>query len=239
MSNKYENEYGVKFGDKHSFRDFGLYPKSKMAVNPPDVREVYVEIAGADGDLDITEALTGRANYESREGKFEFTVIDRTRWDTVYSALMNEIHGRKMRVILDEDPYYYYYGRVKVDSFKTNKHTATITVEGYFEPYKRSLVANSVNWLWNPFNFETDYALEYGNMVVDGTLDVTLVGSRMPVTPNIAVSSNMTVEIDGTTYQLTTGDNRIAGLVLDDTSEYEATFTGNGTVSIEFEIGSL
>ena len=76
-------------------------------------------------------------------------------------------------------------------------------------------------------------------MIVDGTLSVTLVGSRMPVTPNISVSSNMTVEIDGTTYQLTTGDNRIAGLVLDDTTEYEATFTGNGTASIEFEIGSL
>lgn len=239
MSNKYETEYGVMFGDKHSFRDFGLYPKSKMIVNPPDVREVYVEVAGADGDLDITEALTGRANYESREGKFEFTVMDRARWDAIYSGLMNMLHGRKMRVILDEDPYYYYYGRVKIDSFKTNKRTATITIEGYFDPYKKSLIANSLDWLWDPFNFETDYAFNYGSMTVDGTLTVTLAGSRMPVTPNISVSSNMTVEIDGTTYQLTTGDNRIAGLVLDDTHEYEATFTGNGTVSIEFEIGSL
>lgn len=239
MSNKYETEHGVLFGDKHSFRDFGLYPKSKMIVNPPEVREVYVEIAGADGDLDITEALTGRANYESREGKFEFTVIDRAKWDSVYSGLMNTLHGRKMRVILDDDPYYYYYGRVKVDSFKTNKRTGTITVEGYFDPYKKSRIANSLDWLWDPFNFETDYAFNYGSMTVDGTLAVTLAGSRMPVTPNISVSSNMTVEIDGTTYQLTTGDNRIAGLVLDDTHEYEATFTGNGTVSIEFEIGSL
>lgn len=239
MSNKYINNYGVLFGDKHSFRDFGLYPKSKMIVNPPEVREVYVEVAGADGDLDITEALTGRANYESREGKFEFTVIDRARWDSVYTSLMNTLHGRKMRVILDDDPYYYYYGRVKVDSFKTNKHTGTITVEGYFDPYKKSLIANSLDWLWDPFNFETDYAMNYGDMTVDGTLSVTLVGSRMPVTPTIVVSSNMSVEIGGTTYQLTTGNNRIAGLVLDDTVEYELTFTGNGTVSIEFEIGSL
>ena len=240
MSNKYETGYGVKFGDKHSFRDFGLYPKSKMIVNPPDVREVYVEVAGADGDLDITEALTGRANYESREGKFEFTVMDRARWDTIYSGLMNTLHGRKMRVILDDDPYYYYYGRVKIDSFKTNKRTGTITIEGYFEPYKKWLIAKSYeDWLWDPFNFETDYAFNYGNMLVDGTLTVTLTGSRMPVTPNISVSSNMTVEIDGTTYQLTAGNNRIVGLVLDDMHEYEATFTGNGTVSIEFEIGSL
>ena len=239
MSNKYETGYGVTFGDKHSFRDFGLYPKSKMIVNPPDVREVYVEVAGADGDLDITEALTGRANYESREGKFEFTAIERARWDAIYTNLMNTVHGRKMRVILDDDPYYYYYGRVKEDSFKTNKRTGTIVVEGYFEPYKKSLVANSLEWLWDPFNFETDWAMEYGDMVVNGTLTKTITGSRMPVTPNISVSSNMTVEFNGETYQLTTGDNRIAGLVLDDTTEYELTFTGNGTVSIEYEIGSL
>ena len=60
----------------------------------------------------------------------------------------------------------------------------------------------------------------------------------MPVTPVIEVSSNMTVLFNGTTYQLTTGRNRIAGMVLVD-QEYEMTFTGNGTVSIEFEVGSL
>lgn len=238
MSNKYETEYGVLFGDKHSFRDFGLYPKSKMIVNPPEVREVYVEVAGADGDLDITEALTGRANYESREGKFEFTIVDRAKWDSIYTSLMNTLHGRKMRVVLDDDPYYYYYGRVKVDSFKTNKHTGTITVEGYFDPYKKSLIANSLQWLWDPFNFETDAARDYANLVVDGALTTTVYGSRMPVTPVIEVSSNMSVLFNGTTYQLTTGRNRIAGMVLVD-QEYEMTFTGNGTVSIEFEIGSL
>lgn len=238
MANKYETMYGVKFGDKHSFRDFGLYPKSKMIVAPPEVREVYVEVAGADGDLDITEALTGRANYESREGKFEFTVIDRSKWDYTYSLIMNTLHGHKMRVVLDEDPYYYYNGRVKVDSFKTSKHTATITVEGYFDPYKKSLVANSEQWLWDPFNFETDVARDYANMVVDGTLTTTVVGSRMPVTPVLEVSSNMTVLFNGTTYQLATGKNRVAGMVLVD-QEYEMTFTGNGTVSIQFELGSL
>lgn len=238
MSNKYETEYGVMFGDKHSFRDFGLYPKSKMVVNPPDVREVYLEVAGADGDLDITEALTGRANYESREGKFEFTVMDRARWDFVYETLMNTIHGRTMRVVLDEDPYYYYNGRVKVDSFKTNKHTATIAIEGYFDPYKKALYANSEKWLWDPFNFETGVARDYVGLAVNGTLTTIVVGSRMPVTPVINVSSDMTVTFDGTTYQLTTGNNRIVGITLVD-QEYEMTFTGYGEVSIQFEIGSL
>ena len=238
MSNKYKNQYGVLFGDKHSFRDFGLYPKSKMIVAPPKVREVYVEVAGADGNLDLTEALTGRPSYNSREAKFEFTVIDKEKWDYTYSLLMNTVHGRKMRVVLDDDPYWYYNGRVQVDAFATSKHTATITVTGHFEPYKKSLIANSEHWLWNPFNFETDVARDYASMVVDGTLTTTIVGSRMPVTPVLEVSSNMSVLFNGTTYQLATGKNRVAGMVLVD-QEYEMTFTGNGTVSIQFEIGSL
>ena len=238
MSNVYETRHGVKFGDYHSFRDFGMYPKTKMIVAPPKVREVYVEVAGADGDLDLTEALIGRPNFDSREAKFEFTVMDRARWDSVYTSLMNTIHGRDMRVVLDDDPYWYYNGRVQVDAFATSKHTATITVKGFFDPYKRSLIGNSLVWLWDTFNFETDVARDYAELVVDGTLTTTIVGSKMPVTPVIEVSSAMTLLFNGTTYSLSEERNRIAGMTLVD-DEYEMTFTGNGTVSVEFEIGSL
>ena len=238
MSNVYETQHGVKFGNYHSFRDFGMYPKTKMIVAPPKVREVYVEVAGADGSLDLTEALVGRPNLDRRDAKFEFTVMDRARWDSVYTSLMNTIHGRDMRVVLDDDPYWYYNGRVQVDAFATSKHTATITVTGYFDPYKKSLVGNSLQWLWDTFNFETDVARDYAELVVDGTLTTTIVGSKMPVTPVIEVSSDMSLLFNGTTYQLTTGRNRIAGMTLVD-QEYQMTFTGDGTVSVEFEIGSL
>lgn len=240
MSNKYETEYGVTFGDKHSFRDFGLYPKSKMIVDPPEVREVYIEIAGADGDLDITEALIGRANYESREGKFEFTVVDREKWDYIYSNIMNTIHGRKMRVVLDDDPHYYYYGRVKIDSFNTKKHTGTITVEGYFEPYKKSLIANSEEWLWDPFNFETDVARDYENIFapLDEYVTVTVVGSRMPVTPVFNAEYPMYMRFNGASYSLQAGRNRIPSIILED-REYEFEFAGYSHISIEFEVGSL
>lgn len=238
MANMYQTKHGVKFGDYHSFKDFGLYPKSKMIVSPPKVREVYVEVAGADGDLDLTEALIGRPNFDSRDAKFEFTVIGRERWDSVYTSLMNTIHGCDMRVVLDDDPYWYYNGRVQVDAFSTSKHNAIITVTGVFDPYKKSLKGNSLMWLWDTFNFETDVARDYAELVVDGTLTTTIVGSKMPVTPVIEVSSDMSLLFNGTTYQLTTGRNRIAGMTLVD-QEYQMTFTGNGTVSVEFEIGQL
>lgn len=250
MSNKYETKYGVNFAEastyvdassyKHSFRDYGMLPKNKMSVQPPDVRETFIEIAGKDGELDLTEVLTGYPSYGTRDGKFEFTVIDRSRWDYVYSRLMNEIHGKRMRVVLDEDNAWYYTGRVKVNSFKSKKNTATISVDAHLDPYKIARFANSEQWLWDPFNFETDVARDYGSLVVDGTTNYTIVGSALPVKPTFKASANgMKVKFKGTTYDLTK-DTAVyfEGIVLRN-EEYTMQFTGNGTVEVFFEIGSL
>ena len=249
MSNKYESNLGVRFATenprqassyKHTYRDYGLFPKSKMSVQPPDVRETYIDIAGRDGEIDLSEVLTGYPTYGSRDAKFEFTVMDRSRWDYVYSRLMNEIHGRKMYVIIDEDSKYYYTGRVKVNSFKSKKNTATIVVDGYLDPYKVSLVATSEEWLWDPFNFETDIARDYSDLVVDSSTVYTIVGSRMPVNPQFKASaSGMTVSIDGTSYNLSTSYSTPTGFPVLRDKEYQMTFSGSGTVSIRFAIGSL
>lgn len=238
-------KYGVNFADdadnpsyKHSYRDYELLPKTEMVVQPPSLRESYVEIPGADGELDLSEVLTGHPLYDGRDAKFEFMLIDRERWRWAYSRLMNEVHGKRMRIVLDDDSNFYYTGRVKVNSFESSINLATIVINARIDPYKKSLIANSERWLWDPFNFETDVARDYADLTVDGTLTVTVVGSRMPVTPVLKVSSDMTVQYDGTTYQLATGSNRIAGMVLAD-DEYEMTFTGTGTVSVQFEVGSL
>lgn len=247
--NKYETGYGVNFAEeatyvdkssyKHSYRDYGMFPKSKMVVQPPSVRETYVEIAGADGDLDLSEVLTGAPTYDSRDAQFSFLLTDRKKWDAAYTALMNEVHGKRMRVVIDEDSNYYYTGRVKVNSFASNKNTATIVVDGHFDPYKKSMIANSERWLWDPFCFETDIARDYDELVVSGATDFTIVGSRLPVTPAFVVSSSMTLTFDGNTYTLEPGAARSVPTIVLRDKEYTMRFTGNGTVSIKFEVGSL
>ena len=251
MSNKYESSLGVRFVKGrptplgtyqyiHSYRDLELFPKSKMSVQPPEVRETYIDIAGKDGELDLSEVLTGYPTFGNRDAKFEFTVIDRNRWDYVYTRLMSEIHGRKLYVIIDEDSKYYYTGRVKVNSFKSKKNTATIVVDGYLDPYKVSLAATSERWLWDPFNFETDIARDYSDLVVDGSSTYTIIGSRMPVRPQFKASaSGMTVSIGGTSYNLSTSYSTPTNFPALRDGEYQMTFSGNGTVSIRFAIGSL
>lgn len=253
MNNKYESSLGIRlikerptpfesYQYAHSYKDYELFPRSKMSVQPPEVRETYIDIPGLDGELDLTEVLTGHPSYSSRDAKFEFTVVDRSRWDYAYSRLMNKVHGKKLYVIVEEDGNYYYTGRLKVNSFKSKKNTATIVVDGHFNPYKVSLVATSEEWLWDPFNFETDVARDYKGLEVDGSSTYTIVGSKMPVRPAFKASaSGITVSINGSSpYSVAT-----SGYQTPDNfpeirdGEYQMTFSGNGTVNVKFEIGSL
>jgi phage-related protein len=49
---------------------------------------------------------------------------------------MNEIHGKRVKITIDDDPNYYYLGRVKVNEWESDKATATIVLTAEVEPYK-------------------------------------------------------------------------------------------------------
>ena len=129
---------GVTFGKKHTYREWGLLLKSYPYISPPEPKTKLIEVPRSDTVIDLTESLTGKVHYGMRSGTFEFTVIDgRSKWPAVYSAIMNELHGRKVQIIMDDDPNYYYLGRVVVDEWESDKKTATIVLHAEVEPYKR------------------------------------------------------------------------------------------------------
>ena len=49
------------FGDRvlKSYDDFGLIQKSAPEVTPPAPKTNYVDVPGANGSIDLSEALTG------------------------------------------------------------------------------------------------------------------------------------------------------------------------------------
>lgn len=234
---------GVMFDNKHSYRDWGLFLKNRPVISPPTPKTVYIDVPGSDGSLDLTESLTGDVKYENRKIKLEFVVLEaRNRWSNVYSEILDYIHGQQMRVILDEDPTYYYYGRLQVNEWASSKATSTITVEGLVEPYKNELFGSLDDWEWDPFNFETGIVRDYENLVVEGTLSFTIEGNRKPVVPSFIVNSSdgegMTVNYNGQSYNLKDGTNRVVNIkVKNGTNVF--LFTGNGTVSIDYRGGRL
>lgn len=200
--------YGVTFGTKHTYNDWGLIPKSRPVISPPVPKTLYVDIPGADGLLDLTNALSDDVKYENRTITFEFNVLDaRNRWSNIYSAILDYLHGQSMKIILDEDPTYYYMGRVQVNEWKSDKRTSTITIEANVEPYKMNVVSTAEDWLWDPFNFETDVIRNYSNMEFDrinnsSQVFYPIVKGRKWVVPTITVTSEDGSDINLSVYTI-------------------------------------
>ena len=139
--------HGVTFGTKHSYRTWGLWLKSRPEISPPTPKTKLIQVPGSNTVIDLTEALTGgEVKYEPREIRFEFCVIGgRSNWPSVYSYLLNTIHGKRMQIIMDDDPGYYYEGRVAVDQWESDKATATIVVTAEVNPYKTAMDGSGVS----------------------------------------------------------------------------------------------
>ena len=131
---------GVTFGNKHSYRSWKLLLKSKPVISPPKPKTKLVQVPGTNTVIDLTESLTGgEVKYEPRTLRCEFYVIGgRSKWSAVYSAILNEIHGKKLNIVMDDDPNFFYVGRTEVDSFDSDESSATIVIVAEVEPYKRA-----------------------------------------------------------------------------------------------------
>lgn len=231
--------HSITIGDKNTWDDWHLIPTSRPVVNPPPVKKSSIDIPGGDGSLNMSSFLAGRPLYRNRTGSWEFYAENGFRdWSQLFSEIMQHLHGRTMRAVLEDDPAYYYEGEFAVNAWKSNKDRSSITIDYDLYPYKRFDLGNGENWLWDSFNFETDTIRDYSNLTVSGSRSVVIVVDMMPVSPVIVASSAMNVSYDGETFDLVSGENRIPELVLLQ-GERTLVFSGSGTVSIKQTGGLL
>lgn len=135
--------HSITFGEKNTWTDWHLVPSSRPVINPPKPKTQYVDIPGADGSIDLTESLAGRPVFSDREGSLDFIVLNDFNvdgydynWIEVYTSVMQYLHGQHMRMVLDDDPNYYYEGRFAVNSWKSDRSNSTITIDYVVGPYK-------------------------------------------------------------------------------------------------------
>lgn len=232
--------HSIYIGDKNTWDDFHLVANNRPVVASPEVRTVYIDIPGVDGGLDLTTALTGSVLYKNREGSWDFTVInDYEEWELIWHRLMNTIHGQKTYIILEDDPGFYYIGRLTIDEWLSEKNNSKVTISYNLEPWKYEANTGE-NWVWNAFNFEYGVIRAYDNIPINGnTITVKIPGSKRPTIPSFTVGSHdVVMKYNNKTYNLSAGKNRFVDIVL---GEEESTFvfTGGGTVSIDYKGGWL
>lgn len=132
---------GVTFDNRHTYWDWGLMLKKPPEISTPEAKTHYVDIPGAHGAMDLTEALTGKVQYKNREIKMEFiTTAGREDWSAVFSDILSELHGQMKEIALDDDPMHHYKGRVTVgDPVWENEKTVTVPMTAEVEPFKQSV----------------------------------------------------------------------------------------------------
>lgn len=228
---------GVTIGDKHSYSDLGLLMKSKV-ISQPEVQTKYLTVPMRDGDIDLTETLTGSVKYGNRTITIKFKLMEKFEdiW-TKISEIENYLHGKRMRLVFDDDIGYYYIGRLSVNNPSVNNSTGEFEIVGNMDPYKLDSSVEDGEWLWDTFDFEDGFISDT-KFDVDGTFEALVKGMDKETYPTIAVSSDMTVLYDGDTFTLKTGKNVLYDLILA-SGINTLTFQGKGSVEISYTGGIL
>lgn len=238
----------VATGDRfHTLTDWGLAIGNTNPIGEPSMETYYVDVPGADGFLDYSEAITGRRIFKDRPISIELGgKKPRNDWDLFISDLRNLIQGREIKVIFDNDPGFYWIGRAGITDFARNRELGTFTLEiPKADPYKYNVTDSTEDWLWDSFDFETgviDEGTEITLTASGGAKSYTIVPDRMPFVPVIQVSQigadGIRMTASGETYTLTKGKNRFADIVVND-EDVTLAFTGSGKLTIRYRRGSL
>lgn len=235
--------HSVTIGSKNTWDDWHLIPSSPPVFAPPTPKTKYIDIPGADWHIDMTTALTGDVVYNGREGSLEFYVDNgHDEWFSIYSNIMNYLHGQLLHAVLEDDPIYYYEGRFSVNEWKSEATNSRIVIDYNVAPYKYEVYTSLDDWLWDPFSFEDSIIREYENLRVFGSLKLNIPGVRMKVTPTFIVESDdgngLKVSFEGNTFDLPDGTTRIIN-IRTGSGDNIFTFTGYGIVSVEYRGGRL
>lgn len=212
---------GITFDNLHSWRDLHLILGNKE-MGSPAVKEKKLEIEGADSDLDLTEFF-GEPKYENVRHKFPFTAVVAASDLSVFTTVKNALHGKKKRIILDDDPLYFWLGRLFVSSYTNEKGMGIVTIEADCEPYKYKLAKTVVS------------------RAVDGTEAIVLTNARKRAVPEITIetASSLNIVYQGNNiWDLGSGSFTLPELELLEGNN-TVTVTGTGNITFAWQEGEL
>ena len=235
-----------QFMGVNTWDDWHLIPSERPSVASPGVSTNFVEIPGRDGAIDMTTFLVSRPIYGMRQGSWDFYVDnDHEYWETIRQKIMNHLHGKRFKIVLEDDPGWYWEGRFSVDNWRSEPSNSRITINYQINPYKFRLRSEGdEDMIWDNFNFETDYdyyASLNGITVNNTTYRTVFQGYDYPfrVWANVTVQKGNTVSLtlNGRTINQATSGDVYLGKAL--SGNNKITVSGIGSATVHFVGGSL
>lgn len=211
----------VVIGDYDLTRDLSLILTHK-SITPPSPRTYTVDIDGADGAIDLTDAM-GAVRYKNRKIKMDFSCVSRMQdFPAIFTRCQNLFNGKKLKIVFLDDPAYWYYGRVTLDEWGIDSAVGTLSMEVDADPYKYRIKETSVS------------------VFVSGTKTVVLRNEHKPAMPTVYTDASMTVVFNGVSMDFSQTNIALTNpdLVLLE-GDNELTVKGTGTIRFVYQEGSL
>ena len=214
---------GTDFGGVHSFRDLHLI-QQKLVETPPAPKLNLINIPGTDGTKDLTEQPAGRVVYNDRKLTWTFALYPEDDWPAKKRQVSNALNGRRCRITLDENPDYYYDGRLTVRSYNLDKTLRQITVEATCAPYMLQQNETLIN---------TDLS------TTERTIEIQNDGK--PAIPQFTTAVATIIGWNGNTFTLAAGEHRLLDIQFPagDSVLTAKTVSGTGSLAITYQEGSL
>lgn len=233
--------FGVKEGDTsakyNTWDDFHLIPKTRPVINPPEPVTSYMEIPGSDIVLDYTETLSG-LHFKPRVGSWTFYVENGYGdWESRYSRLLTLLHGKKVRVVMEDNPNYFYDGRLTINSWNSEKDWSMVEIGYVLGVYKNPTYSGSteeLDWLWNDL---FDNIIYYGSFhVSDSKMRTVINPSSTNVEAKVSCSSQIVVTYVDTGVTITIPATTSGKLTIPPGNN-KMKFEGNARVSLDYRMG--
>lgn len=211
----------VTIGTKQMFTDFALYLKSKE-IGFPKIKTNTVDVEGRNGVIDLSEAF-GEIQFGNRTIKLILVTKDAFSYNDTLETLANYLHGKKQKIWFSDDPDFYYYGRIKLNAFKSDRRIGTIELECDCDPFKRKNSVTSVV-----------------KAVTTTQSTLTITNERMTCVPSVIATVACTLVYGEFTTTISPGTTTIPTLQLAEGSNViKLTGSASGTVTFNFQEGAL
>ena len=143
-----ESHYKINSLGKREFNTWDtwrLIPMNVPVVTNPQVVTAFTDLKNKDGKLDETSVLHPNTHVIYRQicsGKFDF-YLDFSylnifnNFYNFYNNILENIHGKKLFLVLNENPIYMYFGRFFVEGINDNGNgnQVTLAIAYNIEPY--------------------------------------------------------------------------------------------------------
>lgn len=192
-------------------------------LSAPNIKSNYKAIIGMQGDLDLTESL-GDVFYENRVIDMGMKHPD-DNWYADYESLMNEFHGKDVHIKFENDPDWYWAGRISIGGYSARNHDLSMTASVF--PFK---LAETKTVISLSVDAENEAAAE----------TIFLPPSRLKVSPKFTATTEngLTVKWGTSTASVSAGSHYVDGLTVG-ASGLTIKVWGTGTMQIDYRVGSL